>query len=70
MDKKKIIIVWTIYENEGYWYYAFGDKEGALKTSGKNMTKASAQKSLSLEIEQMKRKYGEASEVVTEELRS
>jgi hypothetical protein len=69
MDNKKITIVWTIYENEGYWYYAFGDKQGALKTSGKNMTKAQAQKALGLEIEQAKKKYG-TEEVTTEELKS
>lgn len=70
MNKKKTIIVWMILEDEGYWTYLFGNKEGTLSKSGKFMTKALAQKALNNEIDLAKKKFGEEWEVLTEELKS
>lgn len=64
-----VTIVWTVYENEGYWYYAFGSKQGALKTSGKFMTQAQAKKALDHEIELSKKQYSSSAEVVTQEMK-
>jgi hypothetical protein len=68
MEKKRAVIVWTIFENEGYWYYAFGTKDHPLTRSGKIMTKAMAQKALNNEIEKIKKRYTDEYEVVVEEM--
>jgi hypothetical protein len=68
MDKKKITFVWSVFEDEGYWYYMFGNKEGTLVRSPKIMTKYSAEKALANEIAKAKRQYPEDKwEVTTEE---
>ncbi len=68
MDKKKVTIVWTLYENEGYWQYTFGSKNGLMKTSPRLMTKERAIKSFENEIELAKRQYGSNYEVVVEKI--
>ena len=68
MDKKKVIIVWSIYKDEGYWYYMFGDKVGTFVTSKKIMTQDMAKKALDAEITKAKLRYGDSYEVTTEEL--
>lgn len=69
MEKKKKIIVWTIYENEGYWYYAFGTKDGVLTKSAKIMTEYSAKKALENEIAKIRNQFADEYEVVTEEMK-
>lgn len=64
----KKIIVWTIYENEGYWYYAFGTKDGVLTKSSKIMTEYSAKKALENEIAKIRTQFEKEYEVVTEEM--
>lgn len=68
MDKKVMTIVWSVYQDEGYWYYMFGDKGGTLVTSTKIMTQDMAKKQLDREIAKAKLQYGDGWEVKTEEL--
>lgn len=56
MNKKETTIIWSIIEDEGYWYYLFGEKSQPLVKSGKFMTKVQAQKALSSQLEQAKQK--------------
>lgn len=66
MDTKTI--VWTLYEDEGYWKYSFGLKDGTMVTSPRLMTKESAIKSFHYEVNKLKRQFGEKQEVVIQKI--
>ena len=68
MEKIKITIVWTIYQDEGYWKYAYGNKQRTIVHSKRIMTKEMARKQLNEQIDRTKRQYNDTYIVELEEL--
>lgn len=69
MIKKKTTLVWKIFEDEGFWKYAFGNKGSSIVYSGRIPSKELAKKALNDEIDQAKDQYGQEWDVDVEEIK-
>ena len=66
---KKVTIMWTVYEDEGYWRYTYGNEKGIIATSPRIMTRDMALKALNKEVDLLKRQYGDSTELIVREMK-